>query len=144
MKYLRENLRTGSFEYRRRVPKVLSGIVSKREFLKVLGKSQAEAVMFYGREHERIEHLVSLAKQGVTGLSQSEQQSRLEALLIEWEADPASSGRDDNERTWREIKAEQLVGKYQDPLTGAYSGVPEGDAELAKALLGGVLRKQLR
>jgi hypothetical protein len=31
-----------------------STLVKKREFLKVLGKTQSEAVMRYGAEHERI------------------------------------------------------------------------------------------
>lgn len=138
VKYLRENNRTGSFEYRRRVPKVLEGMVKQREFLKVLGKTQGEAVMHYGREHERIEHMISLAKHGVTGLSPLEQSTRLTALLESWGADPHSRGRDGNERTWREEAAAQLVDRYQDPRTGDYVGVPEEDGALAGALLGGV------
>jgi hypothetical protein len=47
VKYLRENPRTGSFEYRRRVPEALKKLVSKREFLKVLGRNQSEAVMHW-------------------------------------------------------------------------------------------------
>ena len=35
------------------------------------------AVVLYGREHEKIEHMVSLAKHGVTGLTQIEQSTRL-------------------------------------------------------------------
>ena len=144
VKYLRENPRTGSFEYRRRVPEALKGLVSKREFLKVLGRNQSEAVMHYGREHERIEHLISLAKHGVTGLSPLEQSNRLAALLESWGADPISSGRDDNERTWRGEAASKLVDKYQDPLTGDYVGVPEEDGALAGALLAGVSKETLQ
>jgi|GEM_PF-7039352 len=59
VKYLRQNERTGSFEYRRRAPKVLEDMVDVREFLKVLGKTQSEAILDYGREHERIEHLLA-------------------------------------------------------------------------------------
>lgn len=141
VKYLRQNKRTGSFEYRRRVPRVLEGLVKKREFLKVLGKTQGEAVMHYGREHERIEHMVSLAKHGVTGLSPLEQSTRLAALLESWGADPHSYGRDDNERTWREEAAAGLVDKYQDPLTGEYVGVPEEDGAIAGVLLTGVSKE---
>lgn len=140
MKYLRQSNRTGSFEYRRRVPKVLEGLVKKREFLKVLGKTQSEAMMHYGREHERVEHIISLAKNGVTGLSPLEQSKRLAALLESWGADPHSSGLGDNERTWREEAAAQLVDKHQDPITGDYVGVPIEDAALAGALLAGVTR----
>ena len=141
VKYLRKNDRTGSFEYRRRVPKSLEKLVTKREFLKVLGKTQSEAVMRYGAEHEKIEHLVSLAKFGVTGLSPMEQSKKLAALLESWDADPHSAGRDDNERTWRGEAAAQLVDKYQDPASGEYVGVPEEDGLLASALLGGVSKE---
>lgn len=141
VKYLRQNQRTGSFEYRRRVPKALAELVKQNEFLKVLGKTQSEAVMHYGREHERIEHLVSLAKYGVTGLSPMEQTKRLEALLESWGADPHSEGRDENERTWRGEAAVQLVDKYQDPLTGDYVDVPEEDGAIAGALLAGITKE---
>ena len=80
-KYLRQNERTGSFKYHRRVPKVLEGMVDVREFLKVVGKTQSEAIHHYGREHERIDHLISLARFGVTGLSRYEQTKRLAAAL---------------------------------------------------------------
>jgi len=73
VKYLRENKRTGSFEYRRRVPKTLEGMVKQREFLEVLGKTLSEATTRYGVQHERIEYLVAPAKHGVTGLSPPEQ-----------------------------------------------------------------------
>ena len=138
VKYLRQNERTGSFEYRRRVPKVLEDMVDVREFLKVLGKTQSEAILHYGREHERIEHLVSLARFGVTGLSRYEQTKRLTALLENRGADPHSRGLDDNERTWREEAAARLVDKYQDSRSGEYEGVPEHDGLIAGALLAGV------
>lgn len=141
VQYLRENKRTGSFEYRRRVPKILEGTVKKREFLKVLGKTLREATIRYGAEHERIEHLVSLAKHGVTGLSPMEQSNRLAALLKSWDADPHGSGLTDNERTWRAEAAAQLVDPYQDPISGEYIGVPEEDAVVAGALLGGVSKE---
>jgi integrase len=139
--YLREDPRTGSFQYRRRVPKILAGVVKKREFLKVLGKTQSEAVMHYGREHERIEHLISLAKNGVTGLSPLEQSIRLTALLESWGADPHSQGLDDNELTWRGEAVDRLVGKYQDNRTGEYVGVPEEEGAIAGALLAGVSKE---
>lgn len=57
------------------------------------------------------------------------------ALLQEWGADPFSGGRDENERTWREVEAERHVGPYQDDLTGEYYGVPKNNDDLASALL---------
>ncbi len=138
MKYLTTDKRTGKHVYRRRVPKILSGMVTEREFLKVLGQSFSEAIVQYGSFHERIEHLVSLAKNGVTGLSASEQRLRLISLLETWGADPFGSGVNENERTWREEAADKLVGSYQDPDRGTYEGVPEEAATIATALLSGV------
>ncbi|UWP90739.1 integrase [Aliiroseovarius crassostreae] len=138
VKYLKQDKRTGSYVYRRRVPKILEEVVRKREFITVIGKSMNEAMMRYGAVHERIEHMVSLAKNGVSGLSPSEQSTRLAALLESWGADPNSRGRTDSEQTWREIAADRLIEKYQDPNTGEYVGVPENEGALASALLGGV------
>ncbi len=140
MKYLKQDGRSGSYVYRRRVPKALAEVVKKREFIKVLGKTLAEAMMRYGSEHERVEHLVTLAKNGVTGLSPTEQADRLAALLESWGADPHGKGRDTNERTWREEAANKLVEPYQDVETGEYVGVPADDEVVAKALLRGVAR----
>ncbi|KPN64820.1 hypothetical protein AKJ29_06190 [Aliiroseovarius crassostreae] len=86
VKYLKQDKRTGSYVYRRRVPKILEEVVRKREFITVIGKSMNEAMMRYGAVHERIEHMVSLAKNGVSGLSPSEQSTRLAALLESWGA----------------------------------------------------------
>ena len=107
----------------------------------MLGKTQSEAVMHYGREHERIEHLISLARNGVTGLSPLEQSTRLTALLESWGADPHSQGLDDNELTWRGEAVDRLVGKYQDIRTGEYVGVPEEEGAIAGALLAGVSKE---
>lgn len=140
VKYLKQDKRSGSYVYRRRVPKVLEKMVTKREFIEVVGKTQQEAIVRYGPVHERIEHLVALAKNGVTGLSPKEQSDRLAALLASWGADPYGPGQDDNERTWREEAADRLVAKYQDPHTGEYRGVPEQDGILAGVLVAGVER----
>lgn len=59
-------------------------------------------------------------------------------MLQSWNADPHSPGRDDNERTWREVKADELLDRYQDPDTGEYEGVPDDVAATASALLSGV------
>jgi len=142
VKYLHQDKRTGSFVYRRRVPKSLAGLVDKSEFIAVLGRTQVEAVVQYGQYHERVEHMVSLAKNGVTGFSPIEQQKRLAALLREWGADPHGPGRDLNELTWRDEAAERLVGEYRDEETGQYRMVPEEKAALAGALLEGVGKEE--
>lgn len=138
MKYLSQEKRTGSFIYRRRVPKLLQNRIPQGEFVRLLGKSQSEAIINYGPYHAEIEHLINLAKHGVTGISPREQSERLTALLRSWGADPNSSGKNENEQTWREEAAWQLIGNYQDPHSGDFIGVPEEAAITASALLSGV------
>lgn len=138
VKYVTQDKKSGSFIYRRRVPKALAGLIKKSEFLKVIGKTLSEALTNYGAVHQRIEHLLSLSRNGVTGLSPLEQAKPMVALLSEWGLDPYSEGKDENERTARDVAASELVEKYQDIHTGEYVGVPEGDAFLARALLGGI------
>ena len=141
VKYLNQDGRTGRYYYRRRVPKVLETVVPRREFIKVLGKTLSDAMMHYGTEHARIEHLIALAENGVTGLSPAEQALRLTAMLENWGADPHSSGQDENERTWREEAANKIIDPYQNRETGEYHGVPESDGEVAKALLDGIVQQ---
>lgn len=138
VKYVKPDPRNGSLIYRRRVPKLLAPHFPQTEIIKVLGRTHQEALVAYGPFHQRIEHMLALARNGVTGLSPAEQRTRLIAALETWGADPFGPGRDDNERTWRQEAAEKLVAPFQDPDTGEYDAVPEAvDAE-ASALLVGV------
>jgi hypothetical protein len=141
VKHVRKNQRTGSFEYRRRVPVKLLEQVQKREFIKVLGKTESDALIAYGLYHRDVEHLISLSKHGVSGLTAQEQAERLVALLRSWGADPNSSGKNENERIWREEAAAKLIDEYQDPNTGEYVDVPEENSVTASALLPGVSKK---
>jgi hypothetical protein len=141
VEYLKQDPRNGNWLYRRVVPKVLKTWLKQGEFVKTLGKNRQEALIHYGPYHQQIEHMKSLAQLGVTGLSPTEQRERLSAMLQVWGAAPYSAGLDDNERTWRETAAAKLVDHYQDPVTGEYDGVPEEEAALARALLGGVSKK---
>lgn len=140
VKYLKKDPRNGNWLYRRVVPKVLKSWVSQTEFVISLGKTQGDALIQYGIHHQKIEHMIALAKMGVTGLSPAEQRERLKTMLEVWGADPYSAGRDDNELTWREEAAAKIVDRYQDPLTGEYEGVPEDEALMARVLLGGVTK----
>jgi hypothetical protein len=87
------------------VPDSLWRVTGKREFLRVLGRTEAEALTFPGQFHQRIEHLVALAERGVTALSAAERQKALAAVLQEWGAYPHDPGKDAQERTWREEAA---------------------------------------
>jgi integrase len=138
VKYLTRDKRTGHYLYRRRVPGALHGLTSKREFLKVLGKTEAEAVAAYGTFHREVEQMATLARLGVEGLTPTQQRDRLAALLRAWGADPHGPGKDANERTWRVVAADSLLDPYQDDSTGQYRGVPDAVAAEASALLTGV------
>jgi len=54
--------KTGSYEYRRQVPKALRGRVGKFEIKKVLGFSEAQAIRGYSAFHEQVERLLAAAK----------------------------------------------------------------------------------
>ncbi|NIZ09988.1 site-specific integrase [Pseudooceanicola sp. HF7] len=138
VEYLKQDPRNGRWLYRRVVPKALKPWVQQREFVKTLGKTRQEALIQYGPYHQRIEHMKSLAQAGVAGLSPATQRDKLKAMLEVWGADPHSAGRDDNERTWREVAAGEIIDRYQNPATGEYEGVPEEEALRAGALLSGV------
>lgn len=80
VKYAKTDSRTGNLNYRRRVPKALQPYFPGQTMLvKGLGKGSA-AIIAYGKYHDQIEHLLALAKNGVSGLSHSEQQARLKAM----------------------------------------------------------------
>lgn len=138
VKYVKTDTRNGHLIYRRRVPKALASVVTETEFVKMLGRTEQEAILAYGPYHQYIEHLLALARSGVTGLSPTEQRARLKAMLESWGADPYSPGRDDNERTWREATADRMVEKYQNPGDGEYEGVPEKESVIASALYKGI------
>lgn len=129
----------GRYRYRRRVPKSAVAFVGKSEFVKVLGKTESEALSNYGEVHRHCTHLFALAKDGVNAPSPLDQQERLIALLSKWDADPFSSGRSDDEIEWRNIHADNILGKYpQSKTTGQPIGVSNEDSILVGALLSGV------
>ncbi|WP_254656380.1 integrase [Roseovarius sp. 217] len=138
MKHVKTDKRNGHYIYRRRVPKALLATIGKTEFISSLGRTEGEALVAYGPYHQRIEHMLALAKNGVTGLTPAEQRERLKAMLEVWGADPYGPGHDLNEQTWRGEAAAKLVDRYQNADTGRYEGVPEKEAALASALIGGV------
>jgi len=141
VKHVKVDKRNGHYVYRRRVPESLKASIGKTEFVSTLGRTEHEALVAYGRYHQRIEHMLALAKNGVAGLTPSEQAERLRAMLEVWGADPTGPGRDDNEQTWRGEAAAKLVDRYQNPHTGRYEGVPEAHAAIAAAILGGVSKE---
>lgn len=59
-----ERTKSGSFQYRRRVPKEVSAIITKREFKRKLGESEREALAAYPRYHAEVENEIAEAKLG--------------------------------------------------------------------------------
>jgi len=74
----------GYYRYRRRVPEAAKAFVGKTEFVKVLGKTESEALSHYGDVHRHCDHLFALAKDGVVAASPAVHQERLEVLLTKW------------------------------------------------------------
>ena len=144
MKYVQACRKTGHFRYRRRVPEAAKKFVGKSEFNKVLGKTEAEALVNYGQVHKEIEHIVSLAKHGVLSLSPHEKDERLRSLLKSWGYSPDGPGVEPDEVEVRGIIADDLISPYQDKVTGEYVGVPEDKAELYAALDSRFVRRKIR
>lgn len=138
VKYLKQSNRDGRWLYRRRVPKILQAMVPKSEFVITLGASEQEAISNYGEHHNKIEHLLALAKRGVNALSPAEKRDALILYLRENGLDPFSSGIDENERTGRDEVASRMIAPYEDTITGEYVDVPAETGALASALYYGV------
>lgn len=59
-----ERTKSGSWQYRRRVPKEVSEVINKREFKRKLGESEREALAAYPRYHAEVEREIAEAKRG--------------------------------------------------------------------------------
>jgi len=118
IKYVRIDSR-GNYKYRRRVPAKLQPALGKKEFVKLLGTTDTEAMQNYGPYHEHIEKLLTLT-QPVSGLAELlAVKAALEVQFIEVQADPFSSGRSDDERLARSETIEGILQTYPlDPMTG--------------------------
>jgi hypothetical protein len=59
-----ERTKSGSWQYRRRVPKEVSEVIAKREFKRKLGESEREALAAYPRYHAEVEREIAEAMRG--------------------------------------------------------------------------------
>ncbi len=59
-----ERTKSGSWQYRRRVPKEVSANITKREFKRKLGDTEREALAAYPRYHAEVEKEIAEAKLG--------------------------------------------------------------------------------
>lgn len=62
-----EQTKSGSWQYRRRVPKDVSEVITKREFKRKLGDSQKEALAAYPLYHAQVERVIEAAKKRMAG-----------------------------------------------------------------------------
>jgi len=81
-----EQTKSGSWQYRRRVPKDVSEAITKREFKRKLGDSRKEALAAYPQFHAQVEREIEAAKKRIAGAveasgpSASEREAYAEAL----------------------------------------------------------------
>lgn len=61
-----EQTKSGSFQYRRRVPKDVAAIITKREFKRKLGDSRREALAAYPGHHAAVEREIAAARKRIS------------------------------------------------------------------------------
>ncbi|ETD82256.1 site-specific integrase [Rhodobacter capsulatus] len=62
-----ERTKAGSWQYRRRVPKEVASVITKREFKRKLGDSEKAALAAYPRYHAEVEREIAEAKRRLAG-----------------------------------------------------------------------------
>lgn len=91
-----ERTKSGSFQYRRRVPREVSAIITKREFKRKLGDSRNEALAAYPRHHAQVEREIEVARRrlALSGAASSPTASEREAYAeaLRRRADLISAG----------------------------------------------------
>ncbi|WP_156215116.1 hypothetical protein [Pseudorhodobacter antarcticus] len=108
-----ERTKSGSWRYRRRVPKGISEIITKRDFKKKLGDSEREALAAYPRFHAQVEREIEAAKRGrarsvaPSKAALSEREAYAEALRRRADLIDAGATEED-----LEITAEMLSDQY--------------------------------
>jgi len=116
-KYVRVDSR-GNYKYRRRVPANLQSVLGKKEFVKLLGKTDAEAMRNYGSYHRHIEQLLTETHPVSEQADLLDIKASIEVQFAEAQLDPFSSGRSELERIAREDEADRIEQKYPlDPET---------------------------
>lgn len=109
----------GTHKYRRLVPKALQKTLGKTEFVKVLGRSQAEAMRNDGAYHDHVEKLLQSKTPSSEVESLIQAKSDLEQLFAELQLDAFSFGQTDQERLSRSEEAHRILNKYPiDETTG--------------------------
>lgn len=131
----------GTYKYRRRVPQKLQKTLGKTEFVKVLGKSEYEALRNYQPYHDHVEHLLNSARPQADAAELVSIKTGIEAQFAEMKLDPYSPGKTEEEILARTEEADRILSKYVvDPSTGQPDpkDVSLGDGAMVTALIGGV------
>lgn len=129
-----ERTKSGGFQYRRRVPKEIAGIITKREFKRKLGVSEAEALAAWPRYHAEVEREIANARRRLTLAeavakgSVSEREAYAEALRRRADLILAGADRDDLHLT-----ADGILDRYPEDASGPV-GVPSVDRHTANLL----------
>ena len=137
-KHLRHN-RNGTISYRRRIPEQVQKFTGKKEFVKLLGKSEAEALRRYASVDAEFERLIR------TGTVANDNNDRVSAkqdattALMDLGVDPYAGPKDEDDYFARDVYVDRLLRKYpKDPQTGHPEGVSVHDEALVTGLLSGI------
>lgn len=120
-----ERTKSGSWQYRRRVPKEVSAIITKREFKRKLGESEREALAAYPRYHAEVENEIAEAKLGrvrseeASSAKATEREAYVEALRRRADLVAAGVGPGDLELT-----ADSMAEAYPHGWDYEPEGVP--------------------
>jgi integrase len=140
MKYLKFDLR-GQYRYRRRVPKKLVKFLGKREFIKLLGRDEDEALREYPKYHKFVERVISGTHQNATSLDPKAIMETVHTVLSNAGFDLRSKGKTQDELIARDVLADQIFAKY---AINEETGHPDPedmkplDRAMASALLTGI------
>lgn len=133
--------KNGTYKYRRRVPERLQSALRKSEIVKVLGRSEPEAMRNYLPFHDHVEHLLRSTKPSSASSDLWSLKSSIEAQFIEAGLDLHSKGRSSDEELARSEQADVILSRYPtDPSTGQPSpeDMSEVDSATVIALLNGI------
>ena len=134
-------LASGKYLYRRGVPKAMRPFLGKREFKKILGNSEREAMQGYQRYHLYVENTLKTLKV----LGPSSPNSPFEKVMVAYDALALDQFTEGNEgkADAKALYVEQLIQPYiehearSDGYHVTYDNVPEFNENLARLIING-------
>ena len=127
----------GRYRYRRGIPEKYRKLLGRREFLKVLGTTEAEAIRQYQAVHDhfdrKLKALASLKTEGPDRQSYMETAAHLQALGASTHK-PTS----EDEEAGRGLIADTILEEFQQDEEGDYIDLPERQRQLVQALYQGL------